>query len=189
MVELAPPTQHAARGDAPSTQLAHAMAKLDDPAALDKHMATKSSSPASLSKADVELYAKVAAAARVCERGAVVHIASLPEWRQIGLAGPAAGGAAAAAAARPRRRRRRRRQARRRAEAAKPAKSGGVGVGGGAADASAVEDALRAALTADGKIADTLAFAAAKGLAHEGHRRVQVARGARLDRDEGPLAQ
>ena len=35
------------------------------------------------------------------------------------------------------------------------------------ADSSAVEDALRAALTADGKIADTLAFAAAKGLAHE----------------------
>ena len=60
-------------------------------------------------------------------------------------------------------------QARRRAEGRQAGEGGGVGVGGGAAeaDASAVEDALRAALTADGKVADTLAFAAAKGLAHE----------------------
>ena len=65
------------------------------------------------------------------------------------------GGAAAKLAAEP--------------KAAKPAKAAASASAAAApeADASAVEDALRAALTADGKIADTLAFAAAKGLAHE----------------------
>ena len=152
------------------------MAKLDDPAALDKHMATKSYVAGfTLSAADVELYRKIAPPPPKFANAArwYAHIASLPEWRQIELAGPAPPPAAAppaAAAAKPAKAAKGA-AAKPAAEpkAAKPAKAAASASAAAApeADASAVEDALRAALTADGKIADTLAFAAAKGLAHE----------------------
>ena len=74
------------------------MAKLDDPAALDKHMATKSYVAGfTLSKADVELYRKIAPPPPKFANAArwYAHIASLPEWRQTELAGRRAAGAAA----------------------------------------------------------------------------------------------
>ena len=145
------------------------MAKLDDPAALDKHMATKSHAGLRCRRPTPAL-PQNRAAAQVCERGAVVRAhRELPECGRSSS---------------PARRRRRRRC---RPPPPLPAKAaalppspppsrrplagegGGVGVGGGGAGGGLERrrDALRAALTADGKIADTLAFAAAKGLAHD----------------------